>query len=142
MARVRRYADVCLGLPVEHLRRIESIAQASGTNKSHVFRQIVTQYINSLDSEKKTAQESVLEKRLQKLENRLANLTVLATRASAQSLYYMTLPFSVGGLPQKPLKKEALKKYWKESRHFASDFLKNALIPPAGLADSDKATEE
>ena len=70
--------------------------------------------------------ENMLEARMRKLENRLANLMVLSTRASAQTLYYMTLPYSRGGFPSRPLKEEAFKGQWEKSRLFATQFLRNA----------------
>ena len=130
MTRHRKYTDTTVGLRRSQIRQLEELAIRQGSSKSDVIRQAVDKYIELSKLDDNVERDSLIESRLRKLENRIANLTVLSTRASAQTLYYITLPFSKGGFPAKPLNKEAFQAQWSKSRYFASQFLKNAQIDP------------
>ena len=130
MPRHRKYTDITVGLSRSQHRQLEKIVLLERSNKSQIIRDAIDRYIEHYVSLHTEERDGIIEARLAKLENRIANLTVLSTRASAQTLYYMTLPFSKGGFPSKPLKKEAFQAQWSKSRYFASQFLKNAQIDP------------
>ncbi len=121
---------------MEHTR-LSSFALSKGCSISEVVRHSVEKYLNEAGQEETKKHESILAKRLHKLENRLADLTVLATRAAAQTLYYTTLPYARGGLPPAPLKPEAYEAQWQKSRSFASQFLQNASVDPLPIAQNE-----
>ena len=138
MARKRTLQDVTMGIAYPDVQKLDDIAKTTGSNRSDVIRLAISQFLVSYGREPEKQYESILEARLHKMENRLADLTVLAARASAQTLYYMTLPYSRGGFPTRPLKEEAFQGQWQKSRSFASQFLKNATIDlPAPASDSE-----
>lgn len=128
MPRKRKYIDVTVGLAYPEIKKLNEIVKIDGCNRSDIVRVAVRQFLEAYGKEPQREYENVLEARLRKLENRIATLSVLATRASAQALYYMTLPYSRGGFPTRPLKEEAFKSQWEKSRSFASQFLKNASV--------------
>lgn len=128
MPRKRKYIDVTVGLAYPEIKKINEITKIDGCNRSDIVRIAVRQFLEAYGKEPQKKYENVLEARLRKLENRIATLSVLATRASAQALYYMTLPYSRGGFPTRPLKEEAFKSQWEKSRSFAAQFLKNASV--------------
>jgi hypothetical protein len=138
MNRPKKFVEVTAGLPRRDLRHIDKIAAAEETTRSQIIRTAIAHYLKFYEQKDKNEQETILEQRLRKIENRLANLTVLSTRAAAQTLYYMTLPYSLGGLPPRPLKDEVFNQHWNKSRHFASMFLKNALLNPPDPKAGDK----
>ncbi len=128
MPRKRKYIDVTVGLAYPEIQKINEIVKLDGCNRSDIVRVAVRQFLEAYGKEPQREYENILEARLRKLENRIATLSVLATRASAQALYYMTLPYSRGGFPTRPLKEEAFKSQWEKSRSFAAQFLKNASV--------------
>lgn len=128
MPRKRKYIDVTVGLAYPEIKKLNEIVKIDGCNRSDIVRVAVRQFLEAYGKEPQREYENVLEARLRKLENRIATLSVLATRASAQALYYMTLPYSRGGFPTRPLKEEAFKSQWEKSRSFAAQFLKNASV--------------
>lgn len=132
----RRLVEFTIGVaPPDHAKLLE-VAKQYDINRREVVRIAISQYLQNLNKAPQEEKDNILEQRLRKLENRLANLVVLSTRAAAQNLYFMTLPFTRGGWPKRPLKEEAFNKQWAKSRYFASSFLKNALIdPPKQSAD-------
>lgn len=138
MARKRTFVDVTVGFAYPDMHKLNEIAKTEGTTRSDLIRIAVNQFLASYGKEPEQKYESILEARLRKMENRLADLTVLATRASAQTLYYMTLPYSRGGFPTRPLKEEAFQSQWEKSRAFASQFLRNA---STNLTPSDSETD-
>jgi hypothetical protein len=131
--------EVTVGLSYPDVHKLDEIAKATGSKRTEVIRLAISQFLANYGKEPEKQYESILEARLRKMENRLADLTVLAARASAQTLYYMTLPYSRGGFPTRPLKEEVFQGQWQKSRAFASQFLKNAtldLTPPASETES------
>jgi hypothetical protein len=121
------------------MHRLTEIAKAEGRTRSDIIRLALSQFLASYGKHPEKEHENILEARLRKMENRLADLTVLATRASAQALYYMTLPYSRGGFPTRPLKEEAFQSQWEKSRAFAAQFLRNAstnITPKSSEPDS------
>ena len=139
MPKPRKYKNFCVGLSKLQHRQIEKIVSIEGKTKNEVIRDAIDKYFEYFQSVESEERDGVIEARLKKLENRIANLTVLSTRASAQTLYYITLPFSKGGFPAKPLNKEAFQAQWSKSRYFASQFLKNAQIDP--LSEHERNAE-
>ena len=138
MPRKRAFIDITAAFPPADAHRLSEIALVEGTTRSEIMRQAVQHFI-AVYSRPEKEYESILEARLRKMENRLADLTVLAARASAQTLYYMTLPYSRGGLPTRPLKEEVFQQQWNKSRNFASHFLRHASVvttPPNDLEQS------
>ncbi|MDX2107120.1 MAG: hypothetical protein SFY67_12025 [Candidatus Melainabacteria bacterium] len=128
MPRKRKYTDITVGLAYPEIQKINEIMKIDGCNRSDIIRIALRQFLEAYGKEPQREYENILEARLRKLENRIATLSVLATRASAQALYYMTLPYSRGGFPSRPLKEEAFKSQWEKSRSFAAQFLKNASV--------------
>ena len=137
MSRNRTRPEVSIGLPYPDIRKLDKIAGAAGCSRAEIVRIAINQFFKNYEKEPEKQYESILEARLHKMENRLADLTVLAARASAQTLYYMTLPYSRGGFPSRPLKEEVFQAQWHKSRSFASQFLKNATIDLTPPASSD-----
>lgn len=140
MARKKVWLDVTVGFTAPDVHKIEEIANATGTTRSDVIRLAVSQFILNYGKQPEKQYENILEARLRKMENRLADLTVLSVRASAQTLYYMTLPYSRGGFPTRPLKEEVFQGQWQKSRAFASQFFRNAsldLTPPASEPETE-----
>jgi len=142
MPRKRTFVDVTVGLPYPDVHKLNEIAKIQGAPRSDIIRLAITQFLASYGKQPEQKYENILETRLRKMENRLADLTVLATRASAQTLYYMTLPYSRGGFPTRPLKEEAFQSQWEKSRAFASQFLRNAStdLRPATPDKNNKAS--
>ena len=85
-------------------------------------------YLANLGREKDAIWQAPLEHRMQKLENRLAGLMAKLVRVCGQSLWFSTLPYTKGGLPNKPLPQEAFQILWNNSRQFAGEWLKKARI--------------
>ena len=141
MPRKRTFIDVTVGLAYPEIQKINEIVKIDGCTRSDIVRIALRQFLDAYGKEPQQEYENILEARLRKLENRIATLTVLATRASAQALYYMTLPYSRGGFPSRPLKEEAFKSQWEKSRSFAAQFLKNASVMDAPEQAETKATD-
>jgi len=129
MSKKRVWLPVSVSLMVADLKKIDDLAVIQKRSRSEIIRHAIDKYLKSHGAD--YDRENLLESRMRKLEKRLADLTVLSTRASAQTLYYMTLPYSRGGFPTRPLKEEAFKGQWEKSKSFATQFLRNAstLIP-------------
>jgi hypothetical protein len=139
MPRKRILLDVSVGLSAVDVQKLDDIAELTGSRRTEVIRLAIRQFVNDYGKRPDKEYESILEARLRKMENRLADLIVLAVRAAAQALYYMTLPYSRGGFPTRPLKEEVFQGQWQKSRAFASQFLKHAVIdltPPAANMES------
>ena len=124
MSKKRVWLPISVSLTVADLKKIDDLAQVERRSRSEVIRHAVDRYLSSHGTSDE--RENLLEGRMRKLEKRLADLTVLSARASAQTLYYMTLPYSRGGFPTRPLKEEAFKGQWEKSKIFATQFLRNA----------------
>lgn len=128
--RTRPKVRLAFALSSEEKLKVERYAQALGVTPSELAREAVAELIFKLESptqEEVQDQESELAQRMKKLENRLAALLAKLTRASAQTLYFSTLPYLHGGLPKEPLPEGAMKALWFESRNFAGQWLKRAL---------------
>jgi len=129
---------VSVGLTGPDVQKLDKIAEVTGSTRTDVIRFAIRQFTDNYGKEPEKEYENILEARLRKMENRLANLMVLAVRAAAQALYYMTLPYSRGGFPTRPLKEEVFQAQWHKSRTFAGEFLKHAtvnVIAPAPEAE-------
>lgn len=111
-------------------------AKSNNETISAATRRAVEFYIENIQREHDIAWQSPLEHRMQKLENRLAGLMAKLIRVCGQSLWFSTLPYTKGGLPNKPLPQEAFQILWNNSRQFASEWLKKAKI------DEDLKKEE
>ncbi len=106
---------------------IES-AKSNGKAVSSEVNRAVEFYLANIQREKNAAWQSPLEQRMQKLENRLAGLMAKLVRVCGQALWFSTLPYTKGGLPSKPLPKEAFQMLWDQSRAFAASWLKKAWV--------------
>ncbi|MCA9805100.1 MAG: ribbon-helix-helix protein, CopG family, partial [Cyanobacteria bacterium HKST-UBA02] len=102
MSKKRVWLPVSVSLMVADLKKIDDLAVIQKRSRSEIIRHAIDKYLKSHGAD--YDRENLLESRMRKLEKRLADLTVLSTRASAQTLYYMTLPYSRGGFPTRPLK--------------------------------------
>ncbi len=128
--RARPKVRLAFALSSEEKLKVERYAQALGVTPSELAREAVAELIFKLESpstETVQEEESELAERMKKLENRLAALLAKLTRASAQTLYFSTLPYLHGGLPKEPLPEGAMKALWFESRNFAGQWLKRAM---------------
>ncbi len=85
-------------------------------------------YLEHLQRENDSVYQSPLEQRMQKLENRLAALMAKLVRVCGQALWFSTLPYTKGGLPNRPLSQEAFQILWNNSRQFAAEWLKKAKL--------------
>ena len=141
MSRKRNFTDLTVGIPYPDVHRLNEIAELEGCHRTNLIRLAVSRFLSSYGTQPEKEYENGLEARLKKIENRLANISVIATRASAQTLYYMTLPYARGGFPTRPLKEDAFKKYWQLSRKFASQFLKNAAVESLPEITTDSEDE-
>jgi hypothetical protein len=83
-------------------------------------------YLQNLEVLKNAEWQSPIERRMEKMENRLAGLMAKLVRVAAQALYFSTLPYTKGGLPNKPLPDKAFQMLWDQSRAFAANWLKKA----------------
>lgn len=137
MPKKRVWLPISVGFTVTDLQKIDEVASSENRTRSEIVRHATQRYVNLHGKSASEERETILEGRMRKLEKRLADLTVLSARASAQTLYYMTLPYSRGGFPTRPLKEEAFKGQWEKSKTFATQFLRNA----STILSSDKEKE-
>ncbi len=100
-------------------------------------RQAVEFYLEQVQREHDNAWQSPLEHRMQKLENRLAALMAKLIRVCGQSLWFSTLPYTKGGLPNKALPQEAFQMLWNNSRQFAAEWLKKAKFDEPDKQEQD-----
>jgi hypothetical protein len=98
-------------------------------------------YLDNLQVLTQAEWQTPIERRMQKVENRLAGLMAKLVRVAAQALFFSTLPYTKGGLPNKPLPKEAFEMLWDQSRAFAANWLKKANLDEE-QAESKKAVLE
>lgn len=108
--------------------KLAESARANNLPVTSQAHQAVEVYLDNFEREKDSSWQSPLERRLQKMENRLAALMAKLVRVSAQSLWFSTLPFTKGGLPNKPLPEQAFQILWNNSRAFAANWLKKAQL--------------
>jgi hypothetical protein len=117
-------ARVNLSLAPMTIARLNDIAKANNRTLAEEARAGVEFYLENFERLKSVEWQTPIEWRLGKLENRFAALIAKDARASAQALYFIMLPYTKGGLPNKPLPKEAVHMLWEQSRAFAADWLK------------------
>jgi hypothetical protein len=106
---------------------IERSKSASNSISSEAHR-AVEFYLENIQHKSNADWQSPLEYRMQKLENRLAGLIAKLVRVCGQALWFSTLPYTKGGLPNKPLSQDAFQMLWDQSRAFAANWLKKARI--------------
>lgn len=125
-------------LPEEKFK-VERYAHSLKLSPSELARTAVREFLIKLEKpdEVITQEEAELAYRLRRLEERLASLLVKLTRASAQGLFFSTLPYIHGGLPKEPLPEKAMTHLWGKSREFAVSWLKKA--QPSEKAISEDA---
>ena len=58
-------------------------------------------------------------------------------RVCGQSLWFSTLPYTKGGLPNKPLPQKAFQILWDNSRQFAAEWLKKAKLDETTKQDQE-----
>jgi len=114
-------------LPEEKLK-LEMYARNLNVSPSELARTAIRELILNIENpvEEATIEQTELAYRVRKMEERMAALLAKLTRASAQTLYFSTLPYMHGGLPKEPLPEGAVRALWGQSRQFASDWLKKA----------------
>lgn len=127
---------VSASLTVADRARLVEYANNLGVTPSTAVRQILRDFLDNQEAAQNLEWQYPLERRMKKLEDRLAALMVKLTRAAAQNLYFSTIPFTKGGLPDEPLPQAAFEMLWAESRQFASQWMKKA------TADRQEASEE
>lgn len=112
-------------LPEEKVK-VEKYARALSVTPSELAREAIRQLIYNLEkpSDQVTEEERELAFRVRKLEERVAAMLAKLTRASAQTLFFITLPYMHGGLPKEPLPEGAVKALWNQSRNFAGEWLR------------------
>jgi hypothetical protein len=108
--------------------KLSEYAESHGIKVALEARRAVELYLQNIQREYDTAWQSPLEHRMQNLENRLAFLMAKLARVCGQSLWFSTLPYTKGGLPNKPLPQEAFQILWNNSRQFAAEWLKKAKL--------------
>lgn len=108
--------------------RLKDIAAVNKRTIALEGKAAVEFYLENVERVKNVEWQSPIEWRLSKLENRFAALIAKDARATAQALYFIMLPYTKGGLPTKPLPKEAFQMIWNQSRAFAADWLKKTKI--------------
>lgn len=127
-------------LPEEKLK-IEMYARNLNVSPSELARTAIRELILNIENpvEEATIEQTELAYRVRKMEERMAALLAKLTRASAQTLYFSTLPYMHGGLPKEPLPEGAVRALWGQSRQFASDWLKKA--QPTGEVNEQPANQ-
>ena len=138
----KRFVEFTVGIQPRDHKRLLQVAREKKLTRRELVRQAILAYLDDYDKAPNREAEAVLAARLHKLENRLADLTVITCRASAQTLYLLTLPYLKGGFPQKPLKEEVFRREWQKSRSFASEFLKNARIEPIETSEAQNPDQQ
>ena len=114
-------------LPEEKVK-VEKYARALSVTPSELAREAIRQLIYNLEkpTEQIAEEERELAFRVRRMEERVAALLAKLTRASAQTLFYTTLPYLHGGLPKEPLPEGAVRELWNQSRNFAGEWLRKA----------------
>ena len=123
-----RRIKITISLRQPMYSKLSESAESHGLKVSSEAHRAVKFYLESIQREHDTAWQLPLEHRMQKLENRLAALMAKLIRVSGQALWFSTLPYTKGGLPNKPLPQEAFQILWDNSRQFAAEWLKKAKI--------------
>ena len=121
-------AKVTISLSSLALAKLNELARANKRTASSEARNAVEFYLTHLAHLQDAAWQSPIERRMEKLENRVSSLLAKTCRAIAQTLFFMTLPYTKGGLPTRPLTKEAFQIVWEQSRAFAADWLRKARL--------------
>ena len=106
--------------------KLSELAAANKRPQAVEAKAAVEFYLQNIEVLKNAEWQSPVEKRLEKMENRLAGLMAKLVRVAAQALYFSTLPYTKGGLPTKPLPDKAFQVLWDQSRAFAANWLKKA----------------
>jgi predicted DNA-binding protein len=106
--------------------RLKELAAANGRAVSAEAKEAIEFYLDNLEALTQAEWQTPIERRMQKVENRLAGLMAKLVRVAAQALFFSTLPYTKGGLPNKPLPKEAFEMLWDQSRAFGANWLKKA----------------
>lgn len=127
---------VSASLTVSDRARLAEYARSMGITQSTAVRQILREFLDNQESAQHIEWQLPLERRMKKLEDRMAALMAKLTRAAAQNLYFSTIPFTKGGLPNEPLPQRAFEKLWAESRHFASEWMKKATADRGDAGES------
>ncbi len=125
---LERRVKVTISLSKSIYMKLLDSAKSHNIDVASEVRQAVEQYLQDVQHERDTAWQSPLEHRMQNLENRLAFLMAKLARVCGQSLWFSTLPYTKGGLPNKPLPQEAFQILWNNSRQFAAEWLKKAKL--------------
>ena len=87
--------------------RLKELAAANGRAVSAEAKEAIEFYLDNLEALTQAEWQTPIERRMQKVENRLAGLMAKLVRVAAQALFFSILPYTKGGLPDKPLPKEA-----------------------------------
>lgn len=119
---------VTVALPPLHMSKLTELAAINRRSLSAEGKEAIVFYLQNLELMKNAEWQSPIERRMEKMENRLAGLMAKLVRVAAQDLYFSTLPFTKGGLPTKPLPDKAFQLLWDQSRAFAANWLKKARV--------------
>lgn len=137
MARAKQVKITVVLTPADKVKLFE-YAQAANKTPSAVARDALRFFLENKDRLEAAEWEGLLERRVRRMEDRLAGLMAKLARASAQNLYFTMTPFIKGGWPEEALPPGAFKQIWAESRQFAADWLKkvrNQEIPESEVED-------
>jgi predicted transcriptional regulator len=125
-ARIEKRIRVTISVSPLTVVKLQELARANNSSPALEARTAVEFYLDNLKQLADAEWQSPIERRMQKIENRLAGLMAKLVRVAAQALFFSTLPYTKGGLPNKPLPKEAFEMLWDQSRAFAANWLKKA----------------
>jgi predicted DNA-binding protein len=138
--KTEKYLSIPSALTKTQVESLDEIAKEEGTTRSEIIRQAIQTYIDTHQTEKFDRRESKLERRIQHMEDGLRSLLVKSIRLQGQSLYYQTLPYTMGGLPQRPVDQKTFNLHWYKSSAFSNQFLKAKTDQLPAAADQTETT--
>jgi hypothetical protein len=121
---------VTISLSPLSMAKLNELAAANKRPPAVEAKAAVEFYLQNIETLQNAEWQSPIEKRLEKMENRLAGLTAKLIRATVQGLWFTTVPYTKGERPDKhkPLPDVAFQVMWDESRAFAASWLKKARL--------------
>ena len=135
-ARAENRMKVTLSLSPLALAKLQELARTNKRPPAVEAKAAVEFYLENIETLQNVEWQSPIERRMEKMENRLAGLMAKLVRVAAQDFYFTTLPYTKGGLPTKPLPQKAFDMLWNQSRAFAANWLKKA------RSDEEKASDK
>ena len=143
-AQVDNRMRITVGLSPLYMSKLIELATTNKRSLSAEGKAAIEFYLENLEALKNAEWQSPIEKRLEKMENRLAGLTAKLIRATVQGLWFTTVPYTKGERPDKhkPLPQGEFQVMWDESRAFAASWLKKARLDEEQASATGKVASE